>query len=120
MKKLVLVAIVLGFTLSLTACPPIDEKTRDGVALAKGYLDSAKEKHPECAVPETHSAQCDVIAKGIAVKDSVIDALKVYCASESFDAGGTCQPNKDALPKLKAALRDLNTIMADVKKIGGR
>ena len=111
--------LLLSLCLILTACQPIEMSARDAIATAKGYLDSAKQHHPECA-SGGHSATCDVIARGVAAKDTVADAVNIYCASPSYtDQGGACTPNKDAEPKLKEALKSLSTIMRDVKGIGG-
>lgn len=119
-KRLALVPLLLG-TLILTACPPIQETARDGVATAKGYLDAAKAHHPECSTPQVNVGVCDLLSRATGAKDAVIDAVNVYCTSPSYDqTGGVCVPNKSAKPKLDAALRDLNQILADVKKIGGK
>lgn len=114
------VLVLLAACLSMTACQPIEKTARDYVATAKGYLDSAKQHHPECAAAGSHGGNCDIIARGVAAKDSVIDAVQVYCASSSYDAGAPCAPNKDAEPKLKEALKRLDQVMADVKAIGGK
>lgn len=92
---------------------PLEASARDAVASAKGYLDSAKSKHPEC--PAASSTQCQIIAKGVAAKDSVIDALSVYCAGPDFAAGGACTPQAAAADKLQSALNGLQTTLADVK-----
>lgn len=118
MKSLSL-TLILACTLALTGCQPIEKTARDSVAAAKGYLDSAKAHHPECATNGGHGANCDIIARGVGAKDAVIDAVQVYCASSSYDSGSPCSPNKDAEPKLKAALQSLDQIMTDVRKLGG-
>lgn len=120
MKRLSIVPLLLGM-LILTACPPVQETARDGVATAKGYLDSAKAAHPECAAAQVNVGVCTLLSRATGAKDAVIDAVNVYCSSPSYDStGGVCVPNKSAKPKLDAALRDLNQILTDVKKIGGK
>lgn len=126
MKKLIFLPLLL-FTL---ACPhqPLEQTARDAVATAKGYLESAKANHPECVPQPAHpqvapaaSTMCSIINRGIAGKDLVIDALETYCANPDFDSkGGVCTPNKDAEPKLRAALSNLNQILKDVKGIEGK
>ena len=119
-------ALLLIPLLTLTlACPPkqpLEQLARDGVAGAKGYLDSAKGKHPECVgtTPAT-STNCSIISRGVGAKDAVIDALNAYCASQDYSNNtGPCVPNKDTQPKLQGALSGLNQTMTDVKKIGGK
>lgn len=116
---------LLAITLACPPSQPLEQTARDTVATAKGYLDSAKSHHPECAAPADastpQSVNCQVIAKGVAAKDSVIDALNVYCASPDYsNNGGPCVPNKDLQSKLQAALDDLNRTITDVKAIGGK
>jgi len=116
--------------IAMMACPksqPLEMTARDGIAAAKGYLDSAKQHHPECA-PQISagphaasvSTQCDFIVKGIGVKDVAIDALDAYCSNDEFQHhGGSCVPNKDVKSHLEAALTNLDDVMAQVKKIVG-
>lgn len=111
--------VLLAATLAMTGCQPIEKTARDSVATAKGYLDSAKQHHPECAAGG-HGANCDIIARGVGAKDAVIDAVQIYCASPNYDAGAPCTPNKDTEPKLKEALKRLDQIMGDVKALGGK
>lgn len=107
----------------MLACPgsqSLEKTARDGVASAKGYLDSAKQHHPECAT-DASSTNCQVIAKGVAAKDAVIDAVNLYCASPSYsDNGGNCVPDKAVEPKLQEALKNLDQIIKDVRAIGGK
>jgi len=114
MKKLLLLVL----SLVLIACnQPIEQTARDSVATAKGYLDSARQHHPECQ-PNSTGAVCQIISRGVAAKDAVIDAVDIYCASPQYsEQGGPCAPNKDAAQKLKEALKNLSTIMTDVKGV---
>jgi hypothetical protein len=126
--KLISTLVLAALVLATTACPPsqpLEQTARDTAATAKGYLDSAKSQHPECAASGTTavnpSTQCQVINKGVGVKDALIDAINVYCASDSYTNGtGPCVPDKNAQPKLQAALNNLNQILADVKAVAGQ
>lgn len=122
MRKLLWLVPLLAVTLACPPQQPLEQTARDGVAAAKGYLDSAKGKHPECVgTSPASSTNCSVINRGVGAKDAVIDALNIYCASADYsNNGGPCVPNKDAQPKLKEALSNLNQTMSDVKKIGGK
>lgn len=126
MRKLLLLP-VMALLLCGFACPgsqPLEQTARDTVATAKGYLDAAKVHHPECAAPAEGtpvSTNCQIISRGVAAKDSVIDALNIYCASPDYsNNGGPCVPNKDLQPKLQEALNNLNQTITDVKAIGGK
>lgn len=127
MRKLLSLVPIMALLLCGFACPgsqPLEQSARDAVATAKGYLDSAKQHHPECATADATAAastNCAVIAKGVAAKDTVIDAVNIYCASPDYSSnGGTCTPNKDLQPKLQEALSNLNQTITDVKAIGGK
>lgn len=118
---------MMVLAVTMIACPasqPLEMSARDGIAAAKGYLDSAKSKHPECVEAGPHatpvSAQCTMISKGVAAKDLTIDALDAYCSNDEYQQhGGACAPNKDAKPKLESALSNLDDIMKQVKSIVG-
>lgn len=124
MKRLLILPLLFA-ALAMSACPPsqpLEKSARDAVATSKGYLDAAKEHHPEC-VSDTPAAStnCTIISRGVAAKDSVIDAVNIYCASPEYSNGtGECIPNKDLEPKLKEALDNLNRTINDVKAVGGK
>lgn len=123
MKKvcLFLLAVVMcgchkQVTTTTPATPqPLEASARDVVATVKGYLDSAKSKHSECPA-DTQSAQCQLLAKGTAAKDVLIDALKVYCGFSSPEEV-TCNPQSDQASKLAAALSGMNQIMPDIEAL---
>lgn len=112
--------ITLCLCLMTVACGPLEQSARNGIATAKGFLDQEKVAHPECAgATPSVSPVCTLIHKGVAAKDVTIDALEQYCSGPEFDAGtGPCSPNAALSDKLKAALRDLNAIIGDIKKAG--
>lgn len=108
--------ITLVLCLFTVACAPIEQTARNGIATAKGFLDSEKAAHPECVVNAASSNACYLISKGVAAKDSTIDALEAYCGGPEFDNGGACTPHADLQPKLKSVLANLNQTIADIKK----
>jgi hypothetical protein len=117
--KLVGLAVLL---FALVACPqqPIEQTARDGIATAKGMLDDAKSRHPECQT-DAVSKVCKILKTATSAKDTLIDALSLYCAgapdpgAKSFDEGGPCKPDKSVGPRLSAAMKSLDQIMADAK-----
>ncbi len=115
-----LVAVLL-----IAGCTPLERNAYNVVVAAKSFLDSEKAAHPECAtVPE--STICSDIQKAVGAKDSLINALEVYCAGPQFESGGACQaPAKgtaaydQAAAKLQAAISSYNQIAADLKQATG-
>ena len=112
---------------AMMACPknqPLEMTARDGIAAAKGYLDSARAKHPECVMVGSHAVptetKCALIFRGVAAKDLAIDALDAYCSSEAYQhQGGKCEPHADARPKLEAALANMDDVVKQVKAVAG-
>ena len=107
------------------ACPPpqpLEQTARDTAATAKGYLDSAKIQNPECvANPPAASTQCQIINRGVGIKDALLDAINIYCASDAYtNNAGPCVPDKTLEPKLQQALNNLNQSITDVKTIIGQ
>lgn len=126
-RYVVAMAILLAGTLALTACQPIEMTARDAIVVSGGFLNKAIENHDaECqaffkdSVDLGKSAYvCPAIVKGVAMRNLTIDALNIYCASPEYDAGtGPCVPNRALRPKLEAALRDLESIVAELKALG--
>lgn len=117
------IGLVLAVTLILTGCSPIETTARDGIAGAKGYIDSTAAKHAECNTDPSGQA-CVLVTKGNAAKHLAIDALEEYCTSPAFEAGtGPCSPptdktQKDQLQsKLAGAMTNLNQIINDIKAL---
>jgi len=97
----------------------------DVIATAKGYLDSERSQHPECATTPSVTV-CARIQQAIGAKDLLIDALSAYCSGPNFLNGGACDaPDKatpagqQAVTKLKAAIDSYNQTAADLKKATG-
>lgn len=111
------IAALLALTVVLVACAPLQDTARNGIASAKGFLDSEKAAHPECAV-DSEAQACYLIKRGVAAKDATIDALEAYCGGSAFDAGAPCTPHSDLTDKLKSALANLNLTISDIKKVG--
>jgi len=117
MKK----ALLLIPVLLLAGCTPLERQAYNTVVAAKGFLDSEKAQHPECATVPA-SAVCQTITKAVAAKDLLIDAITVYCSGPEFNTGGACNAPKKGTPgydqaaaKLQAAISNYNRIAQDLK-----
>ena len=125
MKTLTLILIAV-LAVGLTACPPATQSARDAIATAKGFLDAEAKAHPECVNGPVNQV-CALVTRGNAAKHVALDALEQYCAGPEFDAyTGPCHvPQSKTMQQelgnhLKAALRDLDQIVSDIKKVGGK
>lgn len=118
-------ALALCALLILTGCQPLEMSARDGIASAKGFLDSEAKQHPECNSTPTLQV-CTLITRGNAAKHTAIDALETYCSNDSFNAGGTAcvkpsgSAGQIAANELKASLASLSQTITDIKAIGGK
>jgi hypothetical protein len=116
MKQLASILILALLTVACPTSTPIEKTARDGIATAKGFLDSEKTQHQEC-IGGSFPA-CDLINKAVAAKDVTIDALEAYCSGPAFDAGtGPCTPQAALKDKLTGALTNLNQTIADIKNL---
>jgi hypothetical protein len=107
----------------LVACTPLERQAYEAVVASKAFLDSVKAKHPECGTGAT-STLCTDLSKATAAKDSLIDAVEVYCAGPDFNAGNACNPPKKGTPaavqataKVQAALAAYNQTASDLKGV---
>jgi hypothetical protein len=128
--KTALVTVALFGALILAGChkavsttpppppQPIQSTALDVAATAKGYLDKAKELHPECAPGVTAPNLCAILDRGTKAKDLLLDALNLYCGSPEYDKGNVvCTINASAEDKLSSALTNMNQIMGDIKSV---
>ena len=107
--------------LLLAGCTPLERSAYNTVVAAKGFLDSEKQAHPECATGAT-STVCVDIQKAVGAKDLLIDAITVYCSGPDFNNGGACNApdlhtaaGVQAEAKLRAAITNYKQIAADLK-----
>jgi len=117
-----------GLTLSLLllpllgadACSSKQDVARDAIAGAKGFIEAQQEVHLASCQADPAQSKCVAINKAVAAQNLAIDALQLYCGSKEFlEQGAACTPNKEFEPKLQEALRDLDTIVAQVKALLG-
>jgi len=109
--------------LFLAGCTPLERSAYNTVVAAKGFLDSEKQAHPECATGAT-STVCVDIQKAVGAKDLLIDAITVYCSGPDFNNGGACNApdlhtaaGVQAEAKLRAAITNYKQIAADLKAV---
>ena len=107
--------------LLLAGCTPLERSAYNTVVAAKGFLDSEKQAHPECATGAT-STVCVDIQKAVGAKDLLIDSITVYCSGPDFNNGGACNApdlhtaaGVQAEAKLRAAITNYKQIAADLK-----
>lgn len=91
MKKLILLLPLLA----LIGCTPVERQAYRAIVGAKAFLDYVKSKHPEC--PASNADPCPYLLKATLSKDLLIDAVNVYCASDTWDKGGNCTPPTNKL-----------------------
>lgn len=118
-RKLLLVPLVLF----LAGCPAVERSAYNTVVAAKAFTDKTKSQHPECTIGN-NSTVCVDLAKAVAAKDTLIDAIEVYCAGPNFNGGGSCDPPakgtsayQQAVNKLNAAISTYGISEADLKGV---
>jgi len=123
MKKYAVLLLIVAVTLA--GCTPLERQAYNVAVGAKAFLDSEKASHPECSTGAT-STLCVDIAKAVAAKDVLLDALTVYCSGPAFASGGACNPPAKGTPastqaaaKLQAAISGYNQTAADIKAVTG-
>jgi len=123
-RSIAVTILVLG--LVVAGCTPLERSAYNAAVAGKAFLDKEKAAHSECASGGT-STLCSALSRGTAVKDSLLDAIAVYCAGPTFDAGGACNPPAKGTPaatqataKLQAAMASWNQVVTDIKAAGGK
>ena len=109
--------LLLAATLLLVGCQPPENTARDSIAAAKGVIEQAQTEYLEICAASPNERECQLINNAVAVQNLAIDALNLYCSGSNYLAGGACQPNKEYLPRLQEALRNLDGIIAAIKEL---
>lgn len=107
------------------SCTPIERNAYRLISASKGFLDSEKAAHPECAVVSGAALTqvCAALARATSAKDLLIDAAEVYCAGPTFSVGnGVCTPPAKGTPafqqasdRLQAAITNYQQSEKDLK-----
>lgn len=121
MKKWIVVPLLL--TLFTVACAPVEQQAYRSIVAARAFLGVEKKIHVECATDPSTNV-CQALVRATAAKDTLIDAVEVYCSSDAFENGGPCDPPKKGTPaadqaaaKLKAATALLDQAIRDAKGV---
>lgn len=118
MKRIACAFVLCAVTLILTGCPKPEVAARDAIAFAKGFIQDQQNQNHDACVAAPDLPVCREINQAIAAQGLAIDALKEYCADETFvSGGGPCHPTADAAPKLKLAMSSLDKTVANIKTL---
>lgn len=105
-----------GTTLPAPTPATLEQRARDGIAAATGFLSNAQSQYHDQCVAALDGTVCQTINKGIAAQNITIDALRTYCAFAKGDPlDNPCKPVATAADALKSALSNLTGIVNDVK-----
>src|SRR5690349_24283944 len=116
-KSLVL---LVALCVILAACEPPQNVARDALAANHGVLVTYQNKYQNRCANNPSMKPCRLIHEAVSAQNLAVDALDLYCqgiTTPSFMDGGPCAPDKSAEPKLRAALKNLDVIMRDVKSL---
>lgn len=116
---------ILVIATLLIGCSPVEQQAYRTIVAAKAFLDSEKSVHAECVNTSNSTVVCVDLRKATAAKDVLIDAVEVYCASQSFDQdGGKCTPPakgtsgyEQGTAKIQAAINIYNQAATDLKGV---
>jgi len=115
MKRIAVLAL-LFVSLGSTGCPQVERTAYNTVVAAKAFTDKIKSQHPECPSFGNRSVLCADLAKAIAAKDLLIDAVEVYCAGPAFNGGGKCDPPAKGTPAYDQVIAKLNAALASYEQ----
>ena len=117
--------LVLLLCFVLTGCQPFEMTARDAIVTAGAFLRQAQANHLEECLAYTKfgvnlgksDVLCPAITKAVSAHNIAVSALDAYCASPDYENGGPCVPNKELQPKVEAALRELESVLAELKRL---
>ncbi len=121
MHKRSLAAVLLPLlvlTLGVKGCSPLENQARNAIAGADGFLEQAQKNHlDECKANPSKDFPCGMINRAGAAQNLAIDSLRVYCGYTKATPPNTpCVANKSSAASLRAAIDNLNKIIADYKE----
>jgi hypothetical protein len=114
---------LLPLLLVISGCPLTPEKARDGIATAYGFVSDLQQKYLVTCQANPAQNACVQINRGVALQRLASTALNDYCSgtplagNAPYLQGGPCSAQPGLQPRLQAALTDLNSIIADLKKL---
>lgn len=111
---------IVALCVILAACDPPQNVARDALAANRAVLVTYQNKYQNECAQNPAMKTCRIIHEAVTAQNLAVDALDLYCqgiTTPSFMDGGPCAPDKSAEPKLRAALKNLDVIMRDVKAL---
>lgn len=124
MRWTVTLTLTIISVASLSGCQPVEKQAYQAVVSANAFLKSMRSQHPECQ--SAVSVVCSYLTQATAAKDSLIDAVEIYCAGPDFTGGGKCNPPTKGTPaaiqveaKLRAAMANYQEIESLLKSAAG-
>jgi hypothetical protein len=116
MKRIGITVLLLS-AIFLWGCSPLEQQAYQAVVSANAFLKSMKAQHPECSTPQVNNEVCTYLSQATAAKDSLIDAVEVYCAGPDFAGGGKCDPPAKGTPAYAQAAAKVQAAMAGYKQL---
>lgn len=119
--RIIAIALTCTLTLVLTACGPLEEKTRDTAAALSGSIVAAQSKYHDGCVANPTKDVCQLINKGVSGENALITALETYCGWQVNiappDPKAKCVPVKSAQSALEAALANAAILTTQIKGV---
>lgn len=119
MNKLLLIPSLL-ILLLVTGCDTA-KTARDTIATDYGFIVTVQAQNLDSCRADSTQSKCQLINRAIAIHNSAITALNLYCEGTPVEGdafysdGGACSPVAGTESRLRAAIAELDTIVADIK-----
>jgi hypothetical protein len=119
MKNNLFRSVVFSAVLLLVVgCTPADQTARNIIAASNAVLVTAQAQYKTQCISAPSGRVCVAINTAGAAQNVALDALATYCQfTPQSPVAQACIPAKSALPALKAALANLQTITAYLKTL---
>lgn len=115
MKRLYAV-LMTAVLLLATGCPKLEVVARDGIASAKGVIETQQALNLAACQADPAKEICVNINKAVAAHNVAVDALSAYCGfTESSSATDACVPVKGFEAALRGALGNLEPAIKHLK-----
>lgn len=118
--------VLLAVVLLASGCSPLENQARDVAATSQGVIQQAQRTHlAECQANPSKPFPCGTINQAVAAQNALIDAAETYCgwparpsaAELAASKGKPCARLQSASQTLSAAVRNLNVLVSDLKKV---
>jgi hypothetical protein len=113
------IAVVLAFTMLLTACSPLENKARDSAAAIGGVLSYAQVKYLDQCKANPSQNVCATINRGVSAQNALVTAVETYCGWSTVapppDQTAKCYPVKSAVAGLNTAIANANRLVVEIR-----